>query len=345
MKQLVNVRERLNQILIGLLVIQVILSVVVFWPQAPAAAQSEPIFPHLAVEVEEGEDAGEGNVNIVDLRITDAQGNEVHLAQVDGEWVLPEADNFPAQAEKIQPVLAGIAGLNTGRLVTRTDTSHKQLQVAESDFARRITFETADGEAHTLFLGSSPSYGATHFRVAGEDETYLTSDLSTWEVGATASTWINAQYQSVTLADVQQVTLENENGTFVFVREETVESAEGEAAVEAPWTMEGLEPDETLASTRVTAMIRQAATINIAAPLGREEEAAYGLDDPVAVATLVLADKTVTVRVGAQMDDGCVVKSSESPYYVQVAEFGVQNLVDNGREDFLKIEPTPTPTS
>ncbi len=149
----------------------------------------------------------------------------------------------------------------------------------------------------------------------------------------------------MTLADVQQVTLENENGTFVFVREETVESAEGEAAVEAPWTMEGLEPDETLASTRVTAMIRQAATINIAAPLGREEEAAYGLDDPVAVATLVLADKTVTVRVGAQMDDGYVVKSSESPYYVQVAEFGVQNLVDNGREDFLEIEPTPTPTS
>ncbi|HDQ70867.1 MAG TPA: DUF4340 domain-containing protein [Chloroflexi bacterium] len=343
LKQFVSVRERLNQALIGLLVIQVILSVVVFWPKAPAAAQAEPVFPALTVgEGEEGDAAESGGVyDIVDLKIADADGNEIHLAKVDGEWVLPEADNFPANVDRIQPVLESIAALNTGRLVTRTDASHKQLQVAKSDFLRRVTFETAGGEAYTLFLGSSPSYGATHFRVEGKNETYLTGELSTWELGTTAVTWIDAQYQNVALADLQRVTLENGNGVFVFFREEIDEDEE--TGAEAPWTMEGLEADETLATTRVTAMIRQAAVINMLAPLGREEKSAYGLDDPAAVATLVLADKSITVRVGAQVDDGYVVKSSESPYYVRVAEFGVQNLADNGREDFLELPPTPTP--
>ncbi len=358
LKQFVSVRERLNQLLVGLLVIQVILSVVVLWPKAPAAAQAEPLFPALTAGEEDGEEDGEepaeNGVDIVDLRITDAEGNEVHLARVDGEWVLPEAGDFPARLDRIQPILEGIAGLNTARLVTRTDASHKQLQVAKSDFSRRITFETTDGEAYTLFLGSSPSYGATHFRVAGQKETYLTSDLSAWEIGATAVTWIDAQYQNVALSDVQQMTLENENGVFVFFREETDDDEdddddEEETGAEAPWTMEGLEADETLAPTRITAMIRQAAVINMLAPLGREEKAEYGLDDPTAVATLELADKTVTVRVGAragaQLDDGYVVKSSESPYYVHVAEYSVQNLVENGRDDFLETpQPTPTPT-
>lgn len=354
LKQFVSVRERLNQLLVGLLVIQVILSVVVFWPKAPAAAQAEPLFPALTAGEEDGEEDGgepaENVVDIVDLRIADAEGNEVHLARVDGEWVLPEADNFPANVDRIQPILEGIAGLNTARLVTRTDASHKQLQVAKSDFSRRIIFETTDGEAYTLFLGSSPSYGATHFRVAGQKEAYLTSDLSAWEIGATAVTWIDAQYQNVALSDVQQMTLENESGVFVFFREETDDDEdEEETGAEAPWTMEGLEADETLAPTRITAMIRQAAVINMLAPLGREEKAEYGLDDPTAVATLELADKTVTVRVGArvgdQLDDGYVVKSSESPYYVHVAEYSVQNLVENGRDDFLETpQPTPTPT-
>jgi hypothetical protein len=85
--------------------------------------------------------------------------------------------------------------------------------------------------------------------------------------------------------------------------------------------------------------------LNLTAPLGREELASYGLDQPKAVATIETADQVVTLRVGAQDPDdkSYTVISSESPYYVQVSQFSVQNLVENTRDDFLEAPPTPAP--
>ncbi len=314
--------KRHNQILIGVLVLQIILSVVVFWPNSSAAVGSELLFPNL-------EDDG-----IVALTITDADGNSITLRQVTGNWVLPDVDDYPVQGDKITPVLEKIAGLTTGRLVTRTDASQKRLQVALDDFMRRIEFETDSGEQHILYLGSSPSYGATHFRVDQQSETYQTSDLTAWDVNATANSWIDVAYLSVEQADITKMTLENANGVFVFTRNE-----------EGSWVMDGLAEDETLAETKVTSAIRQASVLNMTAPLGREEQAAYGMEAPNAVATVETAAKTYTLRVGAQdpADNSYVIISSESPYYARVSEYSVQGLVQNARADFLEVPATPAP--
>jgi energy-coupling factor transporter ATP-binding protein EcfA2 len=202
------------------------------------------------------------------------------------------------------------------------------------DFVRRIDFETANGTKHTLYLGSSPQYGATHFRMEGQSETYLTSELSTWETKADATSWVDTAYLSVPRNDVTKVTLENANGTFTFTKDD-----------EGTWTMGGLAADETLAETKVTALIQQAASVNMVRPLGKEEQAAYGMDEPNAVVTLDTDDKTITLRVGAKDPDknSYVVISSESPYYVQVSGYSLKNLVENTRDDFLQKPPTPTP--
>ncbi len=263
----------------------------------------------------------------------DADGNSIILRQVTGNWILPDADDYPAQADKITPLLDKIVGLTTGRLVTRTDASHKRLQVAPDDFVRRIDFETADGTKRTLYLGSSPKYGATHFRVDGQSETYLTSELSTWETKADAASWVDTAYLSVPQDDVTKMTLENTNGTFTFTKDDEV------------WTMAGLAADETLDENKVTALVQQAASVNMVRPLGKEEQAAYGMDEPNAVVTLETEDKTITLRVGAKDPDAnsYVVISSESPYYVRVSEYSLNNLVENTRDDFLQAPPTPTP--
>jgi hypothetical protein len=314
--------KRHNQILIGVLIVQVILSAIVFWPRPTKAVGSEPVFADLK--------AGD----IVALTIADGDGNSVTLRQVTGNWVLPDADDYPAQTDKITSLLDKLAGLTMGRLVTRTDASHKQLQVAADDFVRRIVFETAEEKEYTLYLGSSPSYGATHFRLDGQSETYLTSDISSWETNATASSWVDTSYQSIPQDDVTRMTVENANGAFVFVKDD-----------EGNWTMEGLAEDETLAETKVTSAVRQASSVNMVEPLGREQQAAYGMDEPKAVATIETATKTVTLRVGAQSpdDNSYVVISSESPYFVRVSEYSVQALVENARDDFLELPPIPTP--
>jgi hypothetical protein len=128
------------------------------------------------------------------------------------------------------------------------------------------------------------------------------------------------------------MTLENSNGTFVF-----------EKADEGNWTLADLAEDETLDETQVTSLLRRAAVVTMKAPLGREERPFYGMDAPNAVVALETGDTTVTLRVGAKDADAAsyVVKSSESAYYVHVAEFNVGALVENGRDDFLQEPPTP----
>ena len=314
--------KRHNQVLAGILVIQIILSVVVFWPKSAATAASEPLFPDLSAD------------DIVALTVTDADDNSIQIKKVGEDWVLPDADDYPAQSDKITPLLDKIVGLTTGRLVTRTDASHKRLQVSPDDFVHRIDLETANGTKRTLYLGSSPQYGATHFRVEGESETYLTSELSTWETKADAASWVDTAYLSVPEDDIIKMTLENVNGTFTFAKDD-----------EGTWTMDGLAADETLDEAKVTSLIQRAATVNMIQPLGKEEQAAYGMDQPNAMGTIETGDKTITLSVGAKEPDAnrYTVISSESPYYVRVYEYSVKNLVENTRDDFLQLPPTPTP--
>ena len=314
--------KRHHQILAAVLVVQVILGVVVFWPRSAATAEQEPLFPDLNVD------------DVVSLTVVNAAGETVFLRQVDGEWVLPEAGDYPVLGEQVASLLEKIAGLTTGRLVTRTEASHRRLQVASDEFQRRIDVELADGTEHTLYLGSSPRFGVTHVRVAGQNETYLSDEVSAMDAGATASAWIDTAYVSVPPEEVTAVTLENGQGTFDFSRDE-----------EGNWTLEGLDADEVLGQAAVSAVVRQATTVRMVAPLGTEERSEYGLDDPNAVATIETTGGSITVAVGAPGEDEntYVVHSSESSYYVLASQAAVGGLVDTAREDLLTEPPTPTP--
>jgi hypothetical protein len=314
--------KRHHQILASILAIQVVLAIVVLWPRPAATGGGDPVFPDLEAK------------DIVALTITDADDRSIALRQVGEEWVLPEADDYPSEAGKITPLLDNIVGLTTDRLVTRTAASHGRLQLSANDFVLRLDFETADGSKHTLYLGSSPRYGATHFRVEGQNEAYLTDTISTWDVGVEASNWIDTTYVSVPEEEVTKMTLENPNGPFVFTKDD-----QGE------WRMLGMPGIETLDEVKVNGLIRKVASLSMTEPLGKEELEEYGMNEPQAVAMLETADTTVTLRVGAQdpEDSSYVVISSELPYYVRVSQFSVEDLVTRTREDFYKEEATPTP--
>jgi len=311
--------KRLHIILAAVLAVQIALGVVVFWPRSGATSEAAPLFPDLTVE------------NITSLVISDDTGNVLVLKNAAGSWVLPEADDYPALPDGISSLLEKVLALDTGRLVTRTEASQKQLRVAGDDFLRKIELETTDGQVYTLYLGTSPSYGASHFRLEGQDETYLTSDISPWEVSAVASSWVNTSYLSRSADTLTQVTLDNANGSFVFTKDD-----------EGNWILAGLDADEELNTTAVNSFITQVTSISLQEPLGKEEQPSYGMDNPLAVVRLRGDDETVTLEVGAQdPDDGSyVVKSSDSPYYVRIASYSASKLVESTREGFLVV-PTP----
>ncbi|MGC9399941.1 MAG: DUF4340 domain-containing protein [Anaerolineae bacterium] len=314
--------KRHQQILAGLLVLQLILTGVVFWPKPATTGAGALLFSDVTLD------------EIVSLAIADDQGREIVLEKRDETWVMPEAGDYPARSASITSTLSKTLQLKTGAVVAHTPGSHTQLKVAENDFVRRVIFETSEGRAYILYLGSSPSYGATHIRLEGQDETYLVRDLTVYDFSATATSWVDTEYFSVPSAEVTGMTVENAAGTLRFVKE-------GDA-----WTLEDLGEDEEVDTGQINTLLNRATSVRMTRPLGKTETSAYGMEQPNATVIVVMTDTTYTLTIGAHDTDAgtYVVKASNSPYYVAVSDVNMERFVDAVREQFLVEEPTPTPT-
>jgi hypothetical protein len=314
--------KRHHQILIALLVVQIALTAAVLWPREVASGTGEPLFPALAEE------------EVVALEVTDDQGGSIALAKDGDEFVLPDAGDYPARAAPVEELVAALQELDTRTLVAQTATSHDRLQVAEDEFVRRVVFETAEGTEGILYLGSAPRYSATHVRVAGQDQVYLTDELTSWQVAATPSGWVDTGYLRVDQNALVKVRVENEGGTLTFVRQE-----------DGTWALDELDEGQVNA-TQVNGLISGLSALSLQRPLGQEELEEYGMDDPSAVVELDTGSETYTLTVGAYLeDDGAyVVKASDSPYYVTVPSHALRAAVEDAPEDFAAAEePPPAP--
>lgn len=318
--------NRRNQILSALLALQIVLGIVVFWPRSSVSgAASGPLLTDFNAE------------EVVSLTIQDAEGNQVTLAKDAEGWVLPEAGDYPADGERISSLLEKIADLQTNRQVTQTESSHKRLKVAEGDFLSLVELELAGGQTHKLYVGTSPRTSATHIRADGRPETYLTADLPSYEVNARSSAWIDTLYYTVPQTPTLALSLKNENGDFEFERDE------GDR-----WVMKGLGEDEEFKESTFSSLLSQATSLRMVEPIGQEEEDWFGLDQPQAVVTLKSEEgKVYTLLIGAKDEEknSYVAKWSESPYYVQVAEYTANSILDKTRDDFIEPPASPTPES
>ncbi len=309
--------NQLNKTLTIALIIQLAIGVLVFWSQrAVTASVSGPLFTNFK--------AGE----VTTLTLKDGDKNEVVLAKKDDAWFLSNAGDYPADGTKILPILEKVEKIKTNRLVTKTDASHKRLQVSDSDFNRLLEFKLKDGSSHKLYLGSSGGAGATYIRTDAP-EVYMTSDLSAFEVNAQPSNWIDTLYFSVPQTATTAVTLQNPNGTFEFKQTSSIS-----------WTMKGLTESEPFNNGAFTGLLNQIISLNMLKPLGKEKQSAYGLDKPQATIK-IQADKEYAIDIGAKdpKDETYVVKASNSPYYVRIAKFAGDNFTQKSRTDFIQQPP------
>lgn len=316
---ILNQIGRHNQILIILLVVQIAVGAVIFWPRTVASDTGGPLLAEFNAQ------------DVVELTISDGDDNHVTLTKQGDDWVLSEAGDYPANEEDVISLLESITGVQTNRLVTQTEASHQRLGVAGDDFSRRLEITMTDGSSHNLFVGSSGGVGATHVRADNQAEVYLTGELSAFDANALASSWIDTLYFSLPQTATTKLTLENENGTFEFVR------------ADDSWALTDLAEDEVLMEGSVTTLVNQASSIRMSEPIGTEERPAFGLDSPTATITLETPDETFVLKVGAQEpdDNSYFFSASNSPFIVRLPEFDGNNFVNKTRDDFLEEPPAP----
>lgn len=316
--------SRSNQLWLGLLLVQLAITAFVFWPRQEAAGSQLAITGFTLAEVSK-------------LTITDNEGQQITLQKEAGDWVWPEADNYPAVESKVVDLLSNVVGLETNRLVTNTEASHKRLQVADDDFARQITIETNSGDSQTIYVGSSPNAGSTHLRLAGQSETYLTGDLNAWQITTQPASWLDTDYLNIPADTITSLQVQNSQGGLTFSKAE-----------DGSWTLADLAADETALPNNISTLVNQLGPMRMVKPLGKTAEAWYALGNPQAAITVTSQAEgeeatTYIIQIGAaNEDDQYVVKASDSEYYVLVASFIVRDFVEQGRSHYLaepEVEP------
>jgi hypothetical protein len=331
---------KFQRILVAILIAQLALAAFVLWPRPSASGPVKPLMSDIKAD------------DITSLTIQDDKGTALKLVRQGNPsstaaagagqagWVLPEAGDYPVDATKLTPLLAKLAGLKADRPVAQTPASQKRLQVADDAFQRRVDISTSGGAKRTLLVGSGAGGQSSHVRVGGQNEVYLASDLPAWELNVDPAFWIDTTYVKVTPTDVVGFSLANSNGQWNF----TVDD-------KGAWAMEGLASGEQLDANQVKALINQITSLRMTRPLGKTDDPAYGLAQPAALLTLKAksgdAQKVYTLAIGTKdaVDSSYVVKLSDSPYYVRVAEFSVRDLVEKKRDGFLQVPPTAQPSA
>lgn len=315
--------KRHIQILTILLIVQIGLTAIAFWPRSGDTAETkEPLLTDITSE------------DIQQIEIEDSDGDTITLARSEDGWLLPEVDDFPALTAKVDTLITGLLEITSDRMITRTESSHRQLKVAADAFERKIVLSSGEASLGTLYIGSSPSFGSAHVRLEGEAKTYLTGSIAAHQANADAASWVDTVYQSVMQEEIRAIRLKNANGEWDFEKDE-----------EGTWNLAGLAEGEELNASTMSSLESRAVSINLSEPLGLETSAAYGLAEPLAILVIETDEETIMLYVGAfdEESNTYVVKSSASEYFVRVSEFTASPLVENSDEDIITLLPTPTP--
>ena len=224
--------NRSNLFLAGLLLAQIILlAISALITGGTEGRQVQPILSGVAV------------ADVERLTIADDLDNAMTFARQDGGWVLPDADDFPLNSEKVDEILSKLASLDTRRLVASNPANFARLEVKEDDFRRRIELEGAE-TAKVLYLGGSGGVDTVYVRRAEDNEVYLGRGFNSWELSTQVSTWLDASYVNVALDDVLEISVRNAEGSFTFLRD-------GEN-----WTYDGLSEGEHFEDTKMPLILR-----------------------------------------------------------------------------------------
>ncbi|RIK41159.1 MAG: hypothetical protein DCC55_12790 [Chloroflexi bacterium] len=319
--------DRRNVILSGILVVQLALVAFLFWPNRGGSAAVGALLPGIE----------EASITEVKIQATDAT---IELAKEGDSWVLANYGGYPVDTFKVNDLITKALSIDTSRLVANTASSHNRLQVADDEYVRKIDL-TSGGQPTTLYIGSSPSLRATNVRAAGSDAVYLTGDLRGTDIRTDVGGWVDLIYFQTPSTDAQAVTIENANGALEFTRVNT-----------DTWTLKGLEDDEVFSQNNFTTILTRLGGLNMVAPVGKEEQPEFGMDNPSATVTVVSRppdgeEKTLTLVIGAKDEGGTnyYAKSSESDFYVKIASFSGDSFVNDTRDRYIQPPPTPEASS
>lgn len=158
-----------------LLALQLIVTIVLYWPRQPGTAPSEALVAGLARE------------SIERIGITDGEGASITLTRDSDGWRLESG--LPADRSKVATLVTALTGGDPGYAIATSDSAATRFRVAEEDFERRIEL-AGNGEDRVVYLGSSPSFRKIHARRDGEAPVFVI-ELNSYDAPTTDGSWLD----------------------------------------------------------------------------------------------------------------------------------------------------------
>ncbi|MEQ9463765.1 MAG: DUF4340 domain-containing protein [Haliea sp.] len=171
---------RSNGVLLLVLVIQLFLTAVVYWPQQ-AQLVADPAAPLLAIDPAE----------VRAIQLADDQGNEAFLQRIEGSWRLPAQQDLPADSALVERLLQVLAVEWHGYPVATSVAARQRFEVASYSFQRSVTLIGADdAQLGTVFLGTAPAFRRIHARSAADDAIFSIA-FNSFDAPATDNAWLD----------------------------------------------------------------------------------------------------------------------------------------------------------
>jgi hypothetical protein len=199
------------------LLIQCGIVAAVFWPQQStqqqSASQTFAPFP----------------VNAIDeLHISDEFDNEAVLVRSGEQWLLPDLENLPADANRVDALLHDLTTQSGIWPIAQSSTARQRFQVADYYYQKRLTLLSSGQELGTLYLGTSPGFRKVHARNAQQDDIYSIT-FNAFEIPAVNDGWLDTrllQVRAPLRIDTDLYNLYFENGRWMSATGGTPDEAE-----------------------------------------------------------------------------------------------------------------------
>jgi len=324
--------NRKHGVLLGLLVAQLALAAMT-WSgggidTGSAASGSHRAFEFDAADISRLRIVGEPKADGTDA-------DWVELARSDGGWRVASAEDYPADASKVDELAEKLAAMKIGRAIATRASSHETLGVGALTYGRRVTIVVDDAEREVL-IGRGARQ-TSNIRLDGGDDVYTTRDVGVWNVAADARNYIKVAYVDVDPAAAIEVTVENEQGTLSF------------AKPDGGWRVAELDAGVEQDASAIGGVINALTRVSLQAPIGRESKPEYGLEHGTEVTIAWIdeddATKSVHYVIGNAADEkSYYAKADDQTHIVTIAKWTAEQATTKKSSDFVK-KPAPAAAS
>jgi hypothetical protein len=280
-----------------------------------------------------------GNIEIDQLTITNAQGEQVNLLKKEGSWIIPIDGDFPADQEKVENFLQRLLELQRGLPIGTTPAALHRFMVEENNFERRIALQSNEKLIAEIFLGTS-SRARIHAR-SSKDASVFEIKLATYEVPVKSEEWQDERVVQVPYPDIDAI---NVPGVISLVRNRSVDTGTSTNTDTSPttelWGSVELGPGESIQQDSADTLAKSISVLRVTDVLGKDMKTIYELTPPqLTLIVKTINDATVVYELGAiEGEDDYVLKASTRPEYFQVPSHLATSLVRATDRDVIVLK-------